>query len=48
MSARKNSIPLAIASLIAGVASMPVTGLVSTTLGLGLAGLSVYLIYIAS
>lgn len=43
----KKSIPLAIASMVAGIACMPVAGLVSTTLGIGLAGLSVYFIYIA-
>ena len=47
MTTKKKSVPLAIASMITGVACMPVAGLVSTTLGLGLAGLSVYFIYIA-
>lgn len=47
MTEKKKSIPLAIASMVAGVACMPVAGFVSTTLGLGLAGLSVYFIYIA-
>ncbi len=44
---KKKSIPLAIASMVAGIACMPVAGLVSTALGLGLATLSVYLIYVA-
>jgi len=48
MSSKKKSVPMAIASLVAGIAAMPVAGLVSTTLGLGLASLSVYLIYMAS
>ena len=47
MSDTKKSIPLAIASMIAGIAAMPVAGLVSTALGIGLATLSVYLIYVA-
>jgi hypothetical protein len=47
MTVKKKSIPLAMASMVAGVVSMPVAGFVSTALGLGLAGLSVYFIYIA-
>jgi len=44
---KKKSIPLAVASMIAGIAFMPVAGLVSTTLGVGLAAMSVFLIYAA-
>lgn len=47
MATKQKSIPLAIASMVAGVACMPVAGFVSTALGLGLATLSVYFIYIA-
>jgi len=47
MTTKKKSIPLAIASMVAGVACMPVAGFLSTSLGLALAGLSVYFIYIA-
>lgn len=47
MTTKKKSIPLAIASMVTGVACMPVAGFVSTALGLSLAGLSVYFIYIA-
>lgn len=39
---------LAVSSMIAGIASMPVAAFFSTVAGLGLATLSVYLIYIAS
>lgn len=38
---------LAISSMIAGIACMPVAAFFSTAAGLGLATLSVYLIYIA-
>ena len=41
------SIPMAIMSMIAGIAAVPVAGLVSTALGIGLATLSVYLIFVA-
>jgi hypothetical protein len=47
MSEKKKSIPLLIVSMFAGIACMPVAGLVSTALGVGLATLSVYLVYIA-
>jgi hypothetical protein len=47
MTTKKKNIPLAIASMVAGVAAMPVAGFFSTALGVGLAGLSVYFIYIA-
>ena len=47
MTTKKKNIPMAIASMVAGVACMPVAGFVSTTMGLALAGLSVYFIYIA-
>jgi len=44
---KKKSIPLAVASMIAGIACLPVAGLVSTALGVGLAAMSVFLIYAA-
>ena len=47
MTEKKKSIPLAFASMVAGVAALPVAGFFSTILGLSLAGLSVYFIYIA-
>jgi hypothetical protein len=47
MTTKKKSIPLAIASMVAGAACMPVAGIVNTALGLGLAVLSVYFIYLA-
>jgi hypothetical protein len=47
MTTKKKSIPLAIASMVTGVACMPIAGFVSTALGVCLAGLSVYFIYIA-
>jgi len=40
-------VALAISSMIAGIACMPVAAFFSTVAGLGLATLSVYLIYIA-
>jgi hypothetical protein len=43
----KRSIPLALASMVAGIACMPVAGFVSTTLGVALAAISVALIYVA-
>ena len=44
---KKKSIPLAIASMLAGIACMPVAGFISTALGVGLAAMSVFLIYAA-
>lgn len=44
---KKKSIPLALGSMAAGVACMPVAGFISTALGVGLATLSVFLIYLA-
>jgi len=43
----KKSIALALGSMVAGIACMPVAGLISTAAGLGLATLSVVLIYAA-
>ena len=47
MTGKKKSVPMALASMVAGIACMPVAGFVSTTLGLGLAALSVFFIYAA-
>ena len=47
MTTKKKNIPVAIASMVAGVACLPVAGFISTTLGVGLAALSVYFIYVA-
>lgn len=44
---KKKSIPLALASMAAGVACMPVAGFISTALGVALAAISVALIYAA-
>jgi len=44
---KKTNIPMAIASMFAGIACMPVAGFVSITLGIGLAAMSVFLIYAA-
>jgi hypothetical protein len=47
MTAKKKNIPLVLTSMVAGTACMPVAGFVSTALGIGLAAISVYAIYIA-
>lgn len=47
MTTKKKNIPMAIASMVAGVACMPVAAVVSTALGVGLAALSVFFIYAA-
>ena len=47
MTAKKKSIPLVLTSMVAGTAAMPVAGFLSTALGVGLAAISVYFIYIA-
>ena len=44
---QKKSVPLVIVSMFAGIACMPVAGLVSTALGVGLATLSVLLVFVA-
>jgi hypothetical protein len=43
----KKSVPLALASMAAGLACMPVAGFINTALGVALAAMSVYLIYAA-
>jgi len=45
--ATKKSVPLALASMVAGIACMPVAGFISTALGVALAAMSVVLIYAA-
>ena len=47
MTTKKKNIPMVIVSMVTGAACMPVAGFVSTALGIGLAGLSVFLIYAA-
>ena len=47
MTTKQKNIPMAIASMIAGIACMPVAAAVSTALGVGLAAMSVFLIYAA-
>ena len=47
MTTKTKNIPMAIASMVAGIACMPVAAFFSATLGVGLAALSVYFIYIA-
>ncbi len=47
MSQKKKGAMFAVASMAIGVAAMPVTAFVSTALGLGLASMSVYFIYLA-
>ena len=47
MTAKKKKIPFAIASMIAGAAAMPVAGIINTALGILLAILAVYFVYMA-
>ncbi len=47
MSQKKKGALFAIASMGVGVAAMPVAAFLSTAMGLGLASLSVYFIYLA-
>jgi|GEM_PF-2014058 hypothetical protein len=47
MTTKQKNIPMAIASMIAGVACLPVAAAVSTVLGVGLAAMSVFLIFAA-
>ena len=47
MATGKKSIPLALASMVAGIACMPVASFISTALGVALAAMSVVLIYAA-
>jgi len=47
MTTKKKNIPMALASMVAGVACMPVAAAVSTALGVSLAVLSVFFIYAA-
>ena len=47
MTTKKKSVPLALASMVAGAACMPVAGIVNVALGIGLGVMSVYFIYLA-
>ncbi len=47
MTTKKKSIPMVFASMVAGIACMPVAAVVSTALGVGLAAMSVFFIYAA-